>query len=182
MSRIEAFNEGHWRTSTKWRFFKETSLSTMKSKDRVGLWWYLQSPHSTADSSHVFTMVTFAFPCLFVFSTTLILWWESDWLIAPESRPMRKLERWADLAGSAGHIYGQAGTSLTTGRTSKDRTKVGKRVLDIVNAWARICKRLRSLGIDSEDSIPNLCSQAGNWFLGSLKGLQIRALDFWSRY
>ncbi len=36
-------------------------------------------------------------------------------------------------------------------------------------SWARICKRLRSPGIDS-------ARQAGNRFLGSLKGLQIRAL------
>ncbi len=35
---------------------------------------------------------------------------------------------------------------------------------------ARICKRLRSPGIDS-------ALQAGNRFLGSLKVLQIRALD-----
>jgi hypothetical protein len=56
--------------------------------------------------------------------------------------------------------------------------------------WARICKRLRRPGIDSEDSIPPAyvawrdnttnrvvipASQAGNRFLGSLKGLQIRA-------
>jgi hypothetical protein len=55
---------------------------------------------------------------------------------------------------------------------------------------ARICKRLRSPGIDSEESIPpayvawranttNMvvvpARQAGNRFLGSLKGLQIRA-------
>jgi hypothetical protein len=57
-------------------------------------------------------------------------------------------------------------------------------------ARARICKRLRRPGIDSEDSIPpayvawragttNMvvvpACQAGNRFLGSLKGLQIRA-------
>jgi hypothetical protein len=36
---------------------------------------------------------------------------------------------------------------------------------------ARICKRLWSPGIDFEESVP----QAGNRFLGSLKGLQIRA-------
>ncbi len=56
---------------------------------------------------------------------------------------------------------------------------------------ARICKRLRRPGIDSEDSIlPAYVAlragtakrivvparQAGNRFLGSLKGLQIRAL------
>ncbi len=56
--------------------------------------------------------------------------------------------------------------------------------------WARICKRLRRLGIDSEDSIPSAyvawrasttnrvvvpACQAGNRLLGSLKGLQIRA-------
>ncbi len=57
---------------------------------------------------------------------------------------------------------------------------------------ARICKRLRSPGIDSEESIPPVyvaswragttnrvvapARQAGNRFLGSLKGLQIRAL------
>jgi hypothetical protein len=56
---------------------------------------------------------------------------------------------------------------------------------------ARICKRLRRPGIDSEDSIPPAyvawrvgttkrvvvpARQAGNRFLGSLKGLQIRAL------
>ncbi len=58
-------------------------------------------------------------------------------------------------------------------------------------AWARICKRLRSPGIDYEESIPQAfvawwasstnrvvvpARQAGNRFLGSLKGLQIRAL------
>jgi hypothetical protein len=56
---------------------------------------------------------------------------------------------------------------------------------------ARICKRLRRPGIDSEDSIPPTfvawqagttnrvvvpARQAGNRFLGSLKGLQLRAL------
>ncbi len=59
------------------------------------------------------------------------------------------------------------------------------------HTWARICKRLRRQGIDSEDLIPPAyvawragttnrvvvpACQAGNWFLGSLKGLQIRAL------
>ena len=58
-------------------------------------------------------------------------------------------------------------------------------------AWARIWKRLRSPGIDSKESIPPAyvslragtsnrvaipSRQARNWFLGSLKGLQIRAL------
>jgi hypothetical protein len=57
-------------------------------------------------------------------------------------------------------------------------------------ARARICKRLRRPGIDSEVSIPPAyvalragmtnrvfvpARQAGNRFLGSLKGLQIRA-------
>ncbi len=57
---------------------------------------------------------------------------------------------------------------------------------------ARICKRLRSQGIGSEESIPPadvawragttnrvalLAIQAGNRFLGSLKGLQIRPQD-----
>ncbi len=55
---------------------------------------------------------------------------------------------------------------------------------------ARICKRLRSPGIDFKESIPPAyvawragtsnrvvpARQAGNRFLGSLKGLQIRAL------
>ena len=54
---------------------------------------------------------------------------------------------------------------------------------------ARICKRVRSLGIDSKESIPPAyeawragtsnrfvvpARQDGNRFLGSLKGLQIR--------
>ncbi len=50
---------------------------------------------------------------------------------------------------------------------------------------ARICKRLRRLGIESEDSIPpayeawraGTTSQAENRYLSSLKGLQIRALQ-----
>jgi hypothetical protein len=57
--------------------------------------------------------------------------------------------------------------------------------------WARICKRLWSPGIDSEEAIPPAyvawrastknrvivpARQARNRFLGSLKGLQIRAL------
>jgi hypothetical protein len=52
--------------------------------------------------------------------------------------------------------------------------------------WVRFCKRLRSPGIDSEESIPVAWAsktngvvvpvrQAENRFLGSLKGLQIRA-------
>ncbi len=56
---------------------------------------------------------------------------------------------------------------------------------------ARICKRIRSTGIDSKESIPPtyvawragtsnrvvvLARQAGNRFLGPWKGLQIRAL------
>ncbi len=60
---------------------------------------------------------------------------------------------------------------------------------------ARICKRLRRPGIDSEDSFPPAyvawrvgttnrvvvpARQAGNRFLGSLKGLQIRGL--WVRF
>jgi len=59
------------------------------------------------------------------------------------------------------------------------------------NNRARICKRLRRPGIDSEDSSPPAyvawrsgtknrvvvpARQTGNRFLGSLKGLQIRAL------
>jgi hypothetical protein len=59
------------------------------------------------------------------------------------------------------------------------------------NSRARICKRLSRPGIDSDGSIPPAyvawrasttnrvvvpASQAGNRFLGSLKGLQIRAL------
>ncbi len=59
--------------------------------------------------------------------------------------------------------------------------------------WARICKRLRRPGIDSEDSIPPAyvvwragttnsvivpARQAENRFLGSIKGLQMRALYF----
>ncbi len=58
------------------------------------------------------------------------------------------------------------------------------------NYRVRICKRLRSPGIDSEESIPPAylfwragttnkivvqARQAGNRFLGSLQGLQIRA-------
>ena len=61
-------------------------------------------------------------------------------------------------------------------------------------ARARICNRLWSPGIDSEKSIPPAyvafragttnrvvvpASQAGNRFLGSLKGLQIWALTSW---
>ncbi len=56
--------------------------------------------------------------------------------------------------------------------------------------WAHICKRLKSPGIDSKESIsPALAwladtsnrgvvpaRQVGNQFLGSIKGLQIRAL------
>jgi len=60
-----------------------------------------------------------------------------------------------------------------------------------VQCRARICKCLRRSGIASEDSIPPACvawrtgttnmvvetaRKAGNRFLGSLKGLQIRAL------
>jgi hypothetical protein len=63
-------------------------------------------------------------------------------------------------------------------------------VIIISNRRARICKRLRRPGIDSEDSIPPdyvawragttkrvvvPARQAGNRFLGSLKDLQIRA-------
>jgi hypothetical protein len=58
---------------------------------------------------------------------------------------------------------------------------------------ARICKRLRSQEIDSKESIPPVYvawragmsnkvvvqdRQGGNRFLGSIKGLQIRALEF----
>ncbi len=58
-------------------------------------------------------------------------------------------------------------------------------------SWARICKRLCSPGINSEESIPPAyvawragtknwvvvpARQAGNRFLGSTNGLQIRAL------
>jgi hypothetical protein len=43
-----------------------------------------------------------------------------------------------------------------------------------------VCKRFRGSGIDSKESITTACfvipaRQAGNRFLGSLKGLQIRA-------
>jgi hypothetical protein len=58
-------------------------------------------------------------------------------------------------------------------------------------AWAPVCQRLSSPGMDSEESIPQAfvawwpsstnrvvvpARQAGNRFLGSSKGLQIRAL------
>jgi hypothetical protein len=61
----------------------------------------------------------------------------------------------------------------------------------IMMPCARICKRLWSPGIDSKESIPPACvawragtsnrvvvtaHRAKNRFLGSLKGLQIRAL------
>ncbi len=47
-------------------------------------------------------------------------------------------------------------------------------------AWARICKRLRSPGIDSV----NLCNRPARLEIdsGSLKGLQIRALAGWYNY
>ncbi len=61
--------------------------------------------------------------------------------------------------------------------------------------WARICKRFWNPEIDSEESIQLAyvawragttnyrvvvpARQAGNRFLGSLKGLQIRALSIW---
>ncbi len=72
----------------------------------------------------------------------------------------------------------------------RDRRIAGRRVHALI-CRARICKRLRKLGIDSEDSIPPAhvawragttnrvvvpARQAGNRFLVSLKGLQIRAL------
>jgi hypothetical protein len=59
-------------------------------------------------------------------------------------------------------------------------------------SWAGICKRLRNPGIDFKESIPPAyvawragtrnsvvvpARQAGNRFLGSFKGLQIRAQD-----
>ncbi len=44
---------------------------------------------------------------------------------------------------------------------------------------ARICRRLRSSGIDSDESI---LPWAGNRFLGSLKGLQIGALGAPGQY
>ncbi len=72
-------------------------------------------------------------------------------------------------------------------------TRLGEVPVDhITRTWARICKRLRRPGIDSEDSIPPAyvawragttyrvvvpARQAGNRFLGSLKGLQIRTLS-----
>jgi hypothetical protein len=61
-----------------------------------------------------------------------------------------------------------------------------------MSSRVRICKRLRSPGIDSSESIPPAyvacragttnrvvvpARQAGNRFLGSLKGVQIRALN-----
>ncbi len=60
-------------------------------------------------------------------------------------------------------------------------------------SWARICERLKSPEIDSKESIlPLYCMYtyrtgppAGNWFLGSLTGLQIRPLpvfaEEWSK-
>ncbi len=65
-----------------------------------------------------------------------------------------------------------------------------QRTLVTVLIRARICKRLRSPGIDSEESIPQAyvaqragttnrvaepARQAGSRFLGSWKGLQVRA-------
>ncbi len=60
-----------------------------------------------------------------------------------------------------------------------------KRKLNKILTWARICKHSRSPGIDSANlwswraGTSNVvvvpARQAGNWFLGSLKGLRIRA-------
>jgi hypothetical protein len=70
---------------------------------------------------------------------------------------------------------------------------ISYRTINNAGPRARICKRLRSPGIDSEKSIPLAyvarragttntvfipAHQAGNRFRGSLKGLQIRALSY----
>jgi hypothetical protein len=70
---------------------------------------------------------------------------------------------------------------------ARNRVGIG---LSYRSARARICKSLRRPGIDSEDSIPPAyvalragttnrvvvpARHAGNRFLGSLKGIQIRA-------
>ncbi len=66
-------------------------------------------------------------------------------------------------------------------------------MVSLTGRSSRICKHLRSPGIDSKESIPPAyvawqagasnrvvvpARQAGNRFLGSLKGLQIRALNW----
>ncbi len=55
--------------------------------------------------------------------------------------------------------------------------------------WARICKRLMSPEIDSEESIPPAYGQArqvGNWFLGLLKGFHMyliwRTMDIFGKW
>ncbi len=86
---------------------------------------------------------------------------------------------------------------MTYSITTKDTLRRRIMVTSSLNkypriSWARICKHLRSPGINSEKSIPpayvawragatNMVfvpvRQARNRFLGSLKGVQIRALE-----
>jgi hypothetical protein len=73
---------------------------------------------------------------------------------------------------------------------SREWQETGDRSQHLLRDRARICRRLWRPGIDSEDSIPPVyvawragttnrvvvpARQAGNRFLGSLTGLQIRA-------
>ncbi len=83
------------------------------------------------------------------------------------------------------------------GRSIEVGSSVFRLTASIFFIRARICKRLRSLGIDSEESISPAyvawwsgttnrvvvpARQAGNRFLGFLKGLQIRAQDESKKY
>ncbi len=72
-----------------------------------------------------------------------------------------------------------------------NRNDTKESISPVCVAWARICNRLWSPGIDTEKSIPSayvarragtknrvvvLARQDGNRFLGTSSGLQIRAL------
>jgi hypothetical protein len=97
---------------------------------------------------------------------------------------------WEALSNNK-YIY-QSILSLPPKRKGK-RSIVALYTTNIIvrNSWARIFKPLWSPGIDAKESIPTAyvawragtsnrvvvpARQAGNRFLGSLKGLQIRAL------
>ncbi len=103
------------------------------------------------------------------------------------------IEYWNKCRGFAfglPHKYESICTISTTVTVHSKQLTTHMWVWECTLYRARICKRLRRPGIDSEDSIPPAyvawragtknrvvvpARQAGNRFLGSLKGIQIRA-------
>jgi hypothetical protein len=116
--------------------------------------------------------------------------------ISLRSGPDRiRISRRSGEGGMAGAAQLQATINFSY-HTASFQLRVQKMSQFVSHSVSRICKCLRSPGIDSEEAIPPAyvawragttnrvivpARQARNRFLGSLKGLQIRALVYYCR-